>query len=180
MKDEVKEKIAELVNNLNLGTAKALLGALFIGMLDRIEELEKGSGGGSTGITVDGITDASTVGKSVLKAADGAAARTAIGAGTSSLVIGTSAAQAAAGNHTHPVATTTVNGLMLAADKAKIDLIAASATKNDTDANLKNRANHTGTQAISTITGLAADLAAKASGADLTALAARVTALETP
>lgn len=38
--------------------------------------------------------------------------------------------------------------------KTKLDGIETSATKNDTDANLKNRANHTGTQAISTIDGL--------------------------
>lgn len=41
-------------------------------------------------------------------------------------------------------------------EKTKLAGIAASATANDTDANLKNRANHTGTQAASTITGLAA------------------------
>lgn len=44
------------------------------------------------------ITDATTVGVDVLTAADQAAARTAIGAGTSSLVIGTSGTTAAAGN----------------------------------------------------------------------------------
>jgi hypothetical protein len=38
----------------------------------------------------------------------------------------------------------------------KLATIATGATANDTDANLKNRANHTGTQAASTITGLAA------------------------
>lgn len=48
------------------------------------------------------VSDASTVGRSVLTAADAAAARSAIGAGTSSLAVGTGAAQAAAGNHTHP------------------------------------------------------------------------------
>ena len=37
------------------------------------------------------------------------------------------------------------------ADRDKLDAIAPSATANDTDANLKNRANHTGTQAASTI-----------------------------
>ena len=37
------------------------------------------------------------------------------------------------------------------ADHTKLDGIEASATANDTDANLKNRANHTGTQAASTI-----------------------------
>ena len=40
------------------------------------------------------------------------------------------------------------------AEKTKLAGIATAATVNDTDANLKNRANHTGTQATSTITGL--------------------------
>lgn len=42
--------------------------------------------------------------------------------------------------------------------KSKLDGIAANATANDTDSNLKNRANHTGTQAISTINGLSTAL----------------------
>lgn len=41
-----------------------------------------------------------------------------------------------------------------ATEKTKLAGIAAGATANDTDANLKNRANHTGTQAISTVSGL--------------------------
>ncbi|MBT2266468.1 hypothetical protein [Rhodococcus erythropolis] len=44
------------------------------------------------------IVDATTVGRNVLKAADAAAARSAIGAGTSSLAIGTTGSTAAAGN----------------------------------------------------------------------------------
>ncbi len=40
-------------------------------------------------------------------------------------------------------------------EASKLSGIASGATANDTDANLKNRANHTGTQAASTITGLA-------------------------
>lgn len=47
------------------------------------------------------ISDASTVGRNVMKAVDAAAARAAIGAGTSNLVLGTAAGQAAPGNHTH-------------------------------------------------------------------------------
>lgn len=62
--------------------------------------------------------------------------------------------------------------------KNKLDGIAAAATENDTDANLKNRANHTGAQAISTITGLQTALDGKASASDLSTLASRVTALE--
>ncbi|WNO25844.1 minor tail protein [Arthrobacter phage Altadena] len=44
------------------------------------------------------ISDASTIGRTVLKAADAAAARTAIGAGTSSLVLGTGSTNAMPGN----------------------------------------------------------------------------------
>ena len=88
-----------------------------------------GGGGGTLPITADNITDASLVGKQVLTAADQAAARTALGAGTgtSNLTIGTTAATAAAGNHTHAVATTAAAGLMSGADKAKLDGIAANA-----------------------------------------------------
>ncbi len=57
------------------------------------------------------ISDATTVGQSLMTAADAAAARTAIGAGTSSLALGTTSSTAAAGNHTHSqyATTTTVS-----------------------------------------------------------------------
>ena len=45
----------------------------------------------------------------------------------------------------------TTNKHFTATDETKLDGIATAATANDTDANLKNRANHTGTQAASTI-----------------------------
>lgn len=64
-------------------------------------------------------------------------------------------------------ATTSLKGLMSSTDKTKLDGIASGATANDTDANLKSRANHTGTQAASTITGLAT-VATSGSAADLT------------
>jgi hypothetical protein len=54
--------------------------------------------------TADTLSGATTVGKSVLKATDAAAARTAIGAGTSSLALGATASTAAAGDHTHDYA----------------------------------------------------------------------------
>lgn len=79
-----------------------------------------------------------------------------------SLTLGTTETTAAAGNHGHAAATTTVDGFMSAADKTKLNGVATQATKNDTDANLKNRANHTGTQAISTVTGLQTALDGKA------------------
>lgn len=46
-------------------------------------------------------------------------------------------------------------GLMSAADKSKLDAIASGATANATDAQLRDRSTHTGTQSAGTITGLA-------------------------
>ncbi|NJN74789.1 MAG: hypothetical protein HC799_19390, partial [Limnothrix sp. RL_2_0] len=61
-----------------------------------------------------------------------------------------------------PAATDTNAGLLLPAEKTKLINIAVGATANSTDAFLLDRTNHTGTQAQSTITGLASDLALKA------------------
>lgn len=58
-------------------------------------------------------------------------------------------------------ATASVAGILTATDKSKLDGIAAGATANSTDAVLLARANHTGSQAQSTITNLVTDLAAK-------------------
>lgn len=55
-----------------------------------------------------------------------------------------------------PVATTTVAGLQSPTDKTKLDSVESGATVNDTDANLRDRSTHTGTQAVGTITGLGA------------------------
>lgn len=54
------------------------------------------------------------------------------------------------------------SGFMTGADKTKLDGVATGATANSADATLLDRANHTGTQAQSTITNLTTDLAAKA------------------
>jgi hypothetical protein len=43
------------------------------------------------------------------------------------------------------------------ADETKLDGIAAGATENDTDANLRARSSHTGTQAVSTISDFRAE-----------------------
>ncbi|MCU0689707.1 MAG: hypothetical protein MUE97_08210, partial [Phycisphaerales bacterium] len=56
---------------------------------------------------------------------------------------------------TIPAATGTLAGLMAAADKAKLDGVATSATANATDAALRDRATHTGTQASATISDFA-------------------------
>lgn len=58
----------------------------------------------------------------------------------------------------HGVATTSVDGFMSAADKTRLDGVASGATANSSDATLLARANHTGTQEISTVTGLQAAL----------------------
>lgn len=55
-------------------------------------------------------------------------------------------------------ATTSAAGSMSSADKTKLDGIATGATANSSDATLLNRANHTGTQAASTITSLPVEL----------------------
>ncbi|MFH6966488.1 pyocin knob domain-containing S74 family peptidase [Flavobacterium sp. FlaQc-28] len=60
-----------------------------------------------------------------------------------------------------PLATTTNAGLFGPTEKTKLNGVATGATANDTDANLKNRANHTGTQPISTVTSLQASLDTK-------------------
>lgn len=53
--------------------------------------------------------------------------------------------------HTHSDGTTSVAGFLSTADKTKLDGIATAATANSSDATLKARANHTGTQTASTI-----------------------------
>ncbi|CAM5400562.1 hypothetical protein [Corynebacterium variabile] len=67
-----------------------------------------------TAPTADTLSGATTVGRAVVKAATESAARSAIGAGTSNLALGTTSATAAAGDHTHTVAD--VTGLQDALD----------------------------------------------------------------
>lgn len=76
------------------------------------------------------------------------------------------------------VVTTTVNGLMLFTDKVKMDSIASNATANSADAFLLSRGNHTGSQAISTVTGLQTALDSKAASAH-THVISDVTGLQT-
>lgn len=58
-----------------------------------------------------------------------------------------------------PLASNTANGAMTKEQHSKLGGIAAQATKNATDAHLLNRANHTGKQPISSVTGLEEALA---------------------
>lgn len=65
------------------------------------------------------------------------------------------------GGSSHATATTSLDGFMSAADKSKLNGIANGATANNSDSFLLNRTNHTGTQSISTVTGLNDALASK-------------------
>jgi hypothetical protein len=56
----------------------------------------------------------------------------------------------------HPIATDSVKGMMSSEDKAKLNGVATGATANSPDAFLLSRANQTGSQAASTVTGLGA------------------------
>lgn len=62
--------------------------------------------------------------------------------------------------------------------KDKLDSVAANATSNSSDAALRARASHTGTQAISTVDGLEDALNEKAAGTDLTAAVDRLVVQE--
>lgn len=66
------------------------------------------------------------------------------------------------GGTSHANATTSVAGFMSTGDKIKLDGVANGATANSPDATLLDRGNHTGAQAIGTVTGLQAALDAKA------------------
>jgi hypothetical protein len=66
-------------------------------------------------------------------------------------------------SHGHVEATISNSGFMTTAHVIKLNGVQSGATANSSDATLLNRANHTGSQAISTVTGLQAALDAKAS-----------------
>jgi len=84
------------------------------------------------------------------------------------------------GGSLHAAATTSTAGFLSASDKTKLDGVAAGATANSTDAYLLARANHTGTQAWSTLTGTPTTLSgygitdADPSGAATTAVSTHV------
>lgn len=68
----------------------------------------------------------------------------------------------AAASHGHDAATTSAAGFLSAADKSKLDGIATGATANATDAQLRDRSTHTGTQTANTISDFAAAVVAAA------------------
>lgn len=72
--------------------------------------------------------------------------------------------------HSHGAAAApSTPGFMTGADKSKLDGIAPNATANAPDASLLNRANHTGTQAMATVSGLQVALDGKAAVGSLPA-----------
>lgn len=80
-------------------------------------------------------------------------------------------AHVGSGGDAHSAATTGAAGFMSAADKTKLNGVDSGATANSSDASLRNRANHTGTQTLATISdaGTAAVENAQANATDATA-----------
>lgn len=98
--------------------ALALVGITGLARAGDLDALFDGGSGGD--VSVDTLTGAGVAGKAVMKAADAAAARTAIGAGTSNLAVGTTASSAKAGNYT-PTSAEVATGL-----KQKAAIVALS------------------------------------------------------
>jgi hypothetical protein len=126
------------------------------------------SGGAAPAISIDAAT---TLAAGSMSAADktkldgvatGAQVNVATNIGQGTLTTTTIPLTSSTGTGTTlPAATTLLAGLQSAADKTKLDGVATGATANATDAALRDRATHTGTQAQSTVTNLTTDLAAK-------------------
>lgn len=112
-----------------------------LGIVEAIKQgfIQAGGGGDGEGTTVtsDDITDATTLGKELLKATNAAAARAAIGAGTgsSNLTVGSTATTAKAGNWLPTVedlsdATTTGKTLLKVANAAAARTAIGAGTSN--------------------------------------------------
>jgi hypothetical protein len=98
---------------------------------------------GNHGHAATGITDSSSVGRSVLTAADAAAARTAIGAGTSSLALGTTNTTAKAGDYAPNAAaisdsTSVGRSILTAADAAAVRTASGAGRVDSSDASILN------------------------------------------
>lgn len=103
-----------------------------------INEVQAEVGSGGT-IDADSITDATTVGKALIRAADAAAGRSAIGAGTSNLALGTTSSTAKAGDYQPTAAnisdaTATGRAVLTAASAAAARTTLDTYSKAETDA----------------------------------------------
>lgn len=112
----VRAEVAALV-----GSLAALATTDKSNVVAAINEVLSAVGSGGS-IDADSITDASVVGKALIRAVDAAAGRTAIGAGTSNLTIGTTGGTAKAGDYQPSAAnisdSTTVGRAVLTAASA--------------------------------------------------------------
>lgn len=97
--------------------------------------------------------DITPLSKNLLREAGAATWRSLLGLGSAALSATTDFAAAV---HTHSTAVASgASGFMSGTDKFKLDSIAFAATANATDAALRDRSTHTGTQPATSITGLA-------------------------
>ena len=124
--DDLCVAIATDLNNIDsrAGNLASLTTTDKASLVAAINEVKAAIGSGGS-ITVDSLTDASTVGKALVRAADAAAGRLAIGAGTSSLAVGTGAGDAKPGNYQPTAAnisdsTAIGRGVITAADAAAV------------------------------------------------------------
>lgn len=140
----------DLVSGTNI---KTINGESVLGSGDLV--IAGGGGGavdsvnGQTGVVVldaDDISDTSTTKKFAT-----AAEKTKLGHISVTQAVDLDAVEAASHTHANAAVLNATTASFTTADETKLDGIAAGATVNDTDANLKARANHTGTQAASTI-----------------------------
>lgn len=116
--------------------ALALIGITGLARAGDLDSLFEGGSGG--GVTVDTLTGAGSTGKEVMKATTPGAARTTIGAGTSSLVVGTTASTAKAGNYTPTSAEVSTALKAKASISALAKVTVADATDATTAAALAN------------------------------------------
>ena len=98
--DDLAVAIATDINGVDAraGNLSSLTTTDKASLVAAINEVMAAVGAGGS-ITADSISDATTVGKALIRAANQAAGRLAIGAGTSNLVIGTGGSDAKAGNY---------------------------------------------------------------------------------
>lgn len=140
-------------------------------------DIAAATGGGLTTEDVQDILGAMGNGSTVVTATYNDAAGTivwTIGAGQ----IVNSMVSNAAAISADKIADGTANKVYTAAEKTKLAGVATGATANDTDANLKNRANHTGTQVASTISDFATAVNALVTAKKVTDLAAPTTPVD--